>query len=485
MLNTVGDLDGSLLEKGHETAGAVVDVLSDEGVEVFAVARVDDGLRLGVMLEQRHRVLEILARRLGRPGVLLGWQDGGRSGLVPLAAAPRDRHVVRARSWNIFSAYSWGERVLGESAATEVTFWELGTSGQRELVGTRGQDRFHPESPRTPAVVDGRTYPGIATFPVGRNFEEFHGDIDIVYTWVDGDDPEWRSDFNRWAERERETLLDSAIDRARFHNRDELRYSMRSVWAYCGWVRKIFVVTSGQVPPWLATDERVQVVPHPEILAADALPTFNSHAIEASLHHIEGLSEHFIYFNDDMFIGRPTRPELFFTPNGLARVFSSSAYVHGSEFADTLAVDTAAIRGRELLLEHFGRVMSTKPLHSPYPLRRSVLDQVEAEFPDLVRQTQHSRFRSPSDLSIAASFGQHFALALGKAVPGELRTEYVHVESGRLKLALDRIELGDDVDSFCVNETLYTSADHAGRERRLAGFFDRMFPVAAPWEKRG
>ena len=479
---TVGDLDRPLSAAGHDMAQSVIDALGSAGIDVFAVARRDDGIEFGIGLEDRGRALDVLISGLGRAGVCLAWEDGGRSGLTALSEASSDRHVRRARRWNIFPAYSWGDRALGKTAGTRLTFWEVGTSGQRELVGTRGQERFHVESTRTPVVIDGYTYPGVATFPVGRNFEEFNGDVDIVYTWVDGDDPVWRVDFAAWAERERHALIETAIDPARFRSRDELRYSLRSVWAYCGWARRIFIVTSGQVPEWLQQDDRIRVVPHEDILPAQALPTFNSHAIKAALHRIEGLAEHFVYFNDDMFIGRPIRPETFFTPNGLARVFQGPARVHGAEFPDSLAVETAALRGRELLFERFGRVVSSKPLHSPYPLRRSVMERVEADFPDIVERTMCSRFRAPTDLSIAASFAQHYALALGSAVLGAVHTEYLHVESDRLEWELDRIALADDVDTFCVNETHHTDADHLAREQRLAEFFEQMYPVSAPWE---
>ena len=44
----------------------------------------------------------------------------------------------------------------------------------------------------------------------------------------------------------------------------------------------------------------------PSVSAASSpfLPTFSSPAIEANLHRIPGLSEHFLYFNDDVFLGK-------------------------------------------------------------------------------------------------------------------------------------------------------------------------------------
>jgi hypothetical protein len=365
-----------------------------------------------------------------------------------------------------------------------VTFWQIGTSGHYEKVGTRGHERFEPRCPATVEVVDGREYPGRTAFPVGADLEHVADPIDLVYTWVDGDDPVWQEAFGQTARRWGRHTEEAALDPARYRSRDELRYSLRSVWAYAGWVRRIWLVTAGQRPEWLADDDRITVVDHSEILPADALPSFNSHAIESALHRIEGLSEHFVYFNDDMLLGRSVRPELFFTPYGHARVFQSGARVPGFEDERTLAVDTGARRGRELLLERFGRVVTHKPLHAPYPLRRSTMYEMEAEFREIVERTAHSRFRSPTDLSIAASFAQHYGLATGASVLGSISNEYVHVESGRLSWHLDRIRLGGDLDTYCINET----RDHGGgagasRERMIRAFFDEMLPVAAPWER--
>ena len=97
---------------------------------------------------------------------------------------------------------------------------------------------------------------------------------------------------------------------ARFVSRDELRYSFRSIHLFAPWVRKIHLVTAGQVPELARPVDhpQVAVVDHSAILPADALPTFNSHAIESALHRLPDLAEHFVYLNDDFFLGRPLGP---------------------------------------------------------------------------------------------------------------------------------------------------------------------------------
>ena len=68
-----------------------------------------------------------------------------------------------------------------------------------------------------------------------------------------------------------------------------------------------------------ADHPKVTIVRSEEFFAdTSVLPTHNSHAVEAQLHRIEGLAEHFLYSNDDMFFGRPVAPELFFSPAGIS-----------------------------------------------------------------------------------------------------------------------------------------------------------------------
>lgn|GEM_PF-255684 len=481
-LATCGHLEQSFADLAHDFALPVIQVLEDAGDRPFVVDRAGDALVVGIPLAQRLAALDALVTGLSGSGWCLTWHDGCRSGTVTLDAARRHRVVRRARQWDLFRPHTWGDRAIGGEQAVQVTFWDIGTSGQVELVGTRGHERFDRRSSATTEIIGGHSYPSRSAFPVGHDLETFAEPVDVVYTWVDGGDPAWQERFVEWSERLGRDVGEAALDPARYRSRDELRYSLRSLHYFCGWVRNIYVVTAGQVPEWLTETDGIRIVDHSEILPADALPTFNSHSIESALHRIEGLAEHFVYFNDDMFVGRPLRPELFFTPNGLTRLFQSGARVPGAEDAETLAVDTAAIRGRELLASRFGRVVADKPLHSPYPLRKSVMYELEQEFPDIVERTAHSRFRSPSDLSIAASFAQHYGFATGRGVLGEIDTEYVHVESGRLEWHLDRIRLGRDLDTFCINETEQEAADAERRERKINEFFEEYLPLAAPWE---
>lgn len=488
---TVAHLDGWRLRVPAATATdrpsaaawaeRVTSALAAGGLEPFVVERTGPGLVVGLEGQPRVAALRALRAALGEPNWVVIWEVGNRRVVSTLAGRRAARLARRAHTWRLFRATAAGTHVLGAEQAVHLTFWSLGTSGQLERMGTRGNTRFDARSAVTVEHVDGHDLPGRAAFPVAASLDHFDAPVDIVFTWVDDEDPEWRAAFAQWRGEQPATTRE-ALDRARFRSRDELRYAMRSVWWHCPWVRNVYVVTAGHRPAWLTDHPNVRVVRHDEILPAEVLPTFNSHAIESVLHLIDGLAEHFVYFNDDMFIGRPVTPELFFTPSGLTRVFLSDARIPGHLDADALGVDAGAVRTRDLL-SALGRRPVHKPLHSPYVLTRSLMAAISTEFADAVARTRAARFRSVTDVSTAASLAQHYALATGAGVPGEIRTEYATVESHRLAWHLRRIAWGRDVDSFCINATSDRGEADRHADERIARFLADYFPVPAPWER--
>ena len=141
-------------------------------------------------------------------------------------------------------------------------------------------------------------------------------DIDLVYLWVDGNDPVWLTKKNEFLPADRQVDPQVAGE-CRYVENDELRYSLRSVEKFAPWIRRVYIVTDDQTPAWLDTSNlRIRVVSHREIMPAEILPVFNSCTIELFLPRIPGLAEHFLYANDDMFFSRPVDPGFFFDWQG-------------------------------------------------------------------------------------------------------------------------------------------------------------------------
>lgn len=116
---------------------------------------------------------------------------------------------------------------------------------------------------------------------------------------------------------------DEDISASRFEDNEELRYSLRSIERHAPWVRNIFIVTNGQIPSWLNLDNpRVTIVTHQDVFRnLSHLPTFSSPAIESHIHRIEGLSQKFIYLNDDVMFGKDVWPDDFYSHSKGQKVY--------------------------------------------------------------------------------------------------------------------------------------------------------------------
>lgn len=306
--------------------------------------------------------------------------------------------------------------------------------------------------------------------------------VDIVFTWVDADDPRWRA-RRAAAEPHPDVHHPGALDPARFESADELRYALRSVHYYAGWVRRIFIVTAGQVPAWLDTDHaRITIIDHSEIFPPGSPAVFNSHAIESRLQHIPGLAEHYLYLNDDVMFGRRAFPEDFYVGDELIRYGVSAVLLDPSpaQVADP-PIMAAGKNGRGLIEQRFGRSVRHKVRHTAHPQLRSVLMEMETAFPGEFREVARSTFRSYRDISVAASLQLWYAAASGRAVPGDVDLLFLDVGSESAPRTLDALLRTRQHQVMCLN------ANRAGPNRdrdveRLQRFLEEYYPVPAPWE---
>lgn len=184
-------------------------------------------------------------------------------------------------------------------------------------------------------------------------------DIDIVVTWVDMEDPAWKQEFNKYSGRGENEK--NGVSEARFRDYGFLRYWFRGIEKFAPWVRKIHFVTSGQRPEWLDTSNpKLNLVDHKDFIPQEFLPTFNSVVIERYMHLIPGLSDKFIYFNDDFYIIRPVSPERFFK-NGLPCDFAAFQYNPSwSQWYKTLK------NGIRIINRHFDKKEVTKKFHDKW-----------------------------------------------------------------------------------------------------------------------
>ncbi|MFD7296202.1 stealth family protein [Streptomyces sp. NPDC059897] len=390
------------------------------------------------------------------------------------------------------------ELVFGADQGCELEFWTERDGLLEAPRANRVVEQVPADAPRhTVPQALFALIPGAYSTGVTRTVSEFTQPlpedhlfpVDVVYTWVDDSDPVWSAERDavrsgRLGGVPAQRLHSQAANDARFTSRDELRYSLRSLHQYAPWVRTVYLVTAGQVPAWLDTDvPGLRVVDHREIFSEpSALPTFNSHAIESQLHHIDGLSEHFLYLNDDVFLGRPLSVGHFFHPNGLSKFFQSKALVpSGPTDGDDLPVNAAGKNSRALIERSFGTRIAQKMKHTPHPLRRSVLADIELVYGHEHRHTQYSRFRSPQDVPIASSLHHYYGFHTGRATTGSLRYQYIDLAAELAGRRLDGLLARRNFDSFCLNDTV-GHADPEAQELMVRSFLERYFPVPSRFE---
>lgn len=154
--------------------------------------------------------------------------------------------------------------------------------------------------------------------------------VDFVIIWVDGSDPIWLAEKNKYLVLQNPDA-DIDVRDIRYRDWDILKYWFRGVEKYANWVNKVYFITCGQTPQWLNLEsQKLIFVKHEDYISKEYLPTFSSHPIELNLHKINNLSEHFVYFNDDMFLLKPVKKELFFR-NGLPVHPARFSYVQTRE----------------------------------------------------------------------------------------------------------------------------------------------------------
>ncbi len=307
--------------------------------------------------------------------------------------------------------------------------------------------------------------------------------VDIVYTWVNSEDTNWQKMYKQHLAQKTNCSADS-ISLDRFYNRDELKYSLRSIERYAPWVRKVFIISNCAPPEWLNLDlPEVEFVDHSVIFSPEELPTFNSHAIESRLHHIPDLSEHFIYFNDDIFLGRPTVKEDFFSSTGMSySTLENYGMVHGDPNPDEPDYFNAARNGKRLIEETFGQSPTMLHTHSPYCLRRSVIEEMEEKYSLQFSQTANTTFRTVNDISVPSFFYHHYAYHIGKAQRRKEETGLFKISNKHIAKKVHNLK-NQEYLSFCINDG-DSSANSKQWGRLVINILESVFSLKSKFENR-
>ena len=329
-------------------------------------------------------------------------------------------------------------------------------------------------------------------------------DIDFVLLWVDGRDPAWQ-------DRRRAYAGDSEFPFRPSEYRDYglLRYWFRGVERFAPWVRRIHLVTDGQLPEWLDTScEKLNIVKHSDIMPEDILPVFNSSLIEVYLNRIPGLAEHFVYFNDDMYLTDRVSREYFFRQGkpcdilafqpvvanaknpSMTYIYTNNALVlarHFDKHENIRKQQGAYFKIGYLPLYFFYNILESLipkftgffTAHDQSPLLKSVMDEVWREEPGVFERMRASRFRSSRDVS--QYLFREWAKLSGRFAPVNILKGFRYVETDEKPDRICRYVSGQKQKVICINDS-GDLKDTDDMSTALVVAFEKLLPVRSEFE---
>lgn len=318
--------------------------------------------------------------------------------------------------------------------------------------------------------------------------------IDLVYTWVDGNDSQWKLEKRKYMQLEKNKNLAHSAEANRYRNVNELKYSLRSVEKFSTFINNIYIVTNGQIPTWFnnkdsnSKNQKIKIIKHHQIMDSKFLPTFSSVAIEANLHKIPGLSEYFIYLNDDVFFGKRCHPENFldaqFNKIKKQYEFKTKVFLRSKTVPlrstpinkDDYYFRDGIFYTHQFLEKHIDRIKINQRYtirHGGCIMQKSVLARIEKLLKDKKHwNSTNARFRKNNSIKLISLFYPYYALKNKNAIRSDIRCISVstNFENNYPKILQTRPHM------FCLN-----SLPEFNEQLRL--FFKKYFPEKSQFEK--
>lgn len=292
--------------------------------------------------------------------------------------------------------------------------------------------------------------------------------MDIVITYVNGLDPVWQSDYEKYT--------NQPVLEKRFRDWGTLRYLFRGIAENMPFIRKVHLVVSheSQVPEWINREE-VNVVLHKDIIPAEFLPTFNCNPIEMHLHRIKGLDEEYLYFNDDVFPMLECKKSDFFRDGKCFLGMSYHFFVWDMfkkicRNSDRLARRALGLRPRLCFL---------RPQHTCTPMFKSECGEIYSLVPAEIAKTSISKIRNEDNLN-QYLFLDYMYLK-GRLVNKRLSKRHFSVGfvSGKM---LHKFITKPSHKLVCINDVQLSEERYTELRKALLDAFEERFPQKSKFE---
>lgn len=325
-------------------------------------------------------------------------------------------------------------------------------------------------------------------------------EIDFIIPWVDGSDPHWITEFNKYCPKEKRILDVSAI---RYRDYGLLKYWFRGVEKFAPWVRKVHFVTCGQKPDWLNLDApKLHWVKHEDYIPHEYLPVFSANPIELMMHRIPDLAEQFVYFNDDIFVTSYVDKNFFFkkglpcdaaiinalSTHGIGHMVLNDLGVINSQFnkIDVLRKNPCKFFNvrygfqllRTLCLMPWPKFTGFVDFHFAAPFLKSTLEDVWVNYEERLTDTVKNRFRSLNDVN--QWLFRYWQICKGNFSP-------CNMNRGRKYFTVDGdiSEITDSISKGKYKEIVLNDAecaDYDERMEKIRNAFESLLPEKSSFE---
>lgn len=333
--------------------------------------------------------------------------------------------------------------------------------------------------------------------------------IDFVVLWLDYNDPKWQKDYAEYSPHS-----EFGKGSVRFRDHDTFKYWFRAVENYAPWVHKVFLVTNGKFPDWINKDcSKLVLVEHADYIPKQLLPTFNACVIEIFLNRIPGLSEHFVYFNDDFYLNSPVKPEYYFK-NGLPcdnnkeTCFNVPIYTKEDRFGicHSMLTCIGLVNGHfnrwKTVLQSpkrwFGLHLGLKGIlmscilakqrlfvgftnyHVEQAFLKSIFDETWEKEGNFMKDCC-TRFRT--DVSTSQYLFRYWQFASNKFYPKKRSRAFFFLNNKDVIKDIERTMMEEKCKSFCLNDSAFCSyEDYEYLKANLPLLFEKKFPKKSSFE---
>ena len=303
--------------------------------------------------------------------------------------------------------------------------------------------------------------------------------IDYVITYVDDSDPNWVMAYLDFCQ---DNGYPIKVGSSRFRNPRTLRYHLRAIEEYFQFIRNVYLVVSddSQVPRWINRDN-VKIVYHKDIIPKKFLPTFNSNTIELFLHNIKGLSNDFIYANDDTYPNYYLDKNCFFDKdNGNIRIKINYLNLDkANKTFSSMLRNTQNLVFKDTHKEPLkDKVMKSD--HSIKPLKKGILDYFWNKHKKELEESI-TPFRNKKNITIELC--NFYYYLIGVYSEKFINCKYIEYDINNLDDIINSIN-SNQIQVLCINDVSKFKGNYEEFNKKLIETFEKKFPKYSRFENK-